>query len=58
MKKSIVYLSALLLMFSTATIAQDNDPSTGQKIKKGAKNTGKAIGKGAKKQVIKLLSIV
>ncbi|MBA4140167.1 MAG: hypothetical protein H0X70_06625 [Segetibacter sp.] len=48
MKKAILYVSALLIG-SSAAFAQDADRSTGQKIKKGAKNTGQAIGKGAKK---------
>jgi hypothetical protein len=48
MKKAILYVSALLLS-STVALAQDTDPSTGQKIKKGAKDAGHEIKKDAKK---------
>jgi hypothetical protein len=48
MKKVLLYVSALLLGTTTA-FAQDTDPSTGQKIKKGAKDAGHEIKKDAKK---------
>src|SRR4051812_38024743 len=49
MKKVITFLLAAAVGLSSVAYAQDQDETTGHKIKKGAKKTGKAIGKGAKK---------
>lgn len=50
MKKlfAAVILTCAFGLFTTGSYAQDST-SAGQKIKKAAKKTGKAIGKGAKK---------
>ncbi|MDB5193404.1 MAG: hypothetical protein JWQ96_2967 [Segetibacter sp.] len=47
MKKVFVYLMAMVVGFSTVAGAQEQQ-STGEKLKTGAKKTGKAVKKGAK----------
>ena len=49
MKKVFFLLFSVFMSASIAVNAQEQDKSTGQKIKEGAKKTGSAVKSGAKK---------